>query len=801
MRRYLVICIILVNWLGPEAQAQSDSCSFHLSGRIIDEHDHSELGFATLYISQLERGVVADESGSYRLDGLCKGVYTVTVRHVSCQPVTIDVEITGDVEKDVFLEHHIEALQAISIESGALSSITNSAQESTLDEQVLDRYRSGSVGDALKQITGVSTLSTGKTLVKPVVQGLYGSRILMVNQGARVQDMEWGEEHAPNIDINSVYKMTLVKGASALKYGGDAVGGTIVIESEPYQADTLFGKISLQGASNGRGGNLSAQAYKSTKDGWFAKVQASYKRFGDFEAPDYFLTNTGVEEKGVSLNLGRNWGPWQADMYYSRYDATVAIMRASHIGNVDDLINALNSREPLVIRDFSYELDKPRQEVTHQLGRLQLNRKLGVNSISFQYDLQHNQRFEFDNRVGDDRDKPAIDLELTTHSLSSDFKWNKWDRLPFEIGALYRFQDNFADPDTGIRRLIPDYNRFELGTYVTTTYQLQPNLIFDAGLRYDFSRVNAKKFYQTSRWEERGYQEEFGELIIDELPTQLLVNPIFDYHNVSATAGVRHLWGQSWQLQFNYALAQRAPNPSELFSDGLHQSASRIELGDLRLGQETSHKVSMQLSQQKSRLSWQLAPYLNRISNFILLEPEGVELTNRGAFPVWEYKQTDALLWGVDVNANVSWDIRWDSEHSFAYLYGQDTEHSRALINMPAPDTRHSLSYKLLSHPITFTLESEYHFKQSRFPDNNFEAFLPLADEFVEVDISTPPEAYHLMHFRVDSEFSVFKQKPLAVGLSINNLFNKKYRDYLNRQRFFGDEVGRNIQLSITLKL
>ena len=183
------------------------------------------------------------------------------------------------------------------------------------------------------------------------------------------------------------------------------------------------------------------------------------------------------------------------------------------------------------------------------------------------------------------------------------------------------------------------------------------------------------------------------------------------------------------------------------------------------------------------------------------MEPEGVELTNRGAFPVWAYRQTDALIWGIDAMAQVNWDFRWASKHSFAYLYGQDRERSRALINMPPPNFRQSLTYKSVSIPLDISLESVYHFKQNRFPNNNFEAFLPLADEFVEVDISTPPEAYHLIHIRFDSELVAFNQKPLTLGLSINNVFNKKYRDYLNRQRFFGDELGRNIQLSAILKL
>src|SRR5690606_4411389 len=241
---------------------------------------------------------------------------------------------------------------------------------------------------------------------------------------------------------------------------------------------------------------------KGFKNGRFVKGQGSFKRFGDIEAPDYVLSNTGISEKGISLNFGKKSFFQGWDAYYSFYNANIAVLAASHIGNVDDLIRGINSREPLIIRDFTYDINRPNQEVTHHLGKLKYYKRFeSLGKWEVQYDYQHNHRFEFDVRVGSDRDKPAIDLELTTHTLTTDFSFDSSENLKLTTGLMARYQNNFANPATGVRRLIPDYDKYEFGGYITGTHQLTDQLIFDAGARYDFNRIDAKKFYQASRWE------------------------------------------------------------------------------------------------------------------------------------------------------------------------------------------------------------------------------------------------------------------------------------------------------------
>ncbi len=387
-------------------------CNYSLTGVVSDFHDQTPLVGATVQVYGTSKAVLSDLSGAYKIEGLCNGILEIEVSHPECNSQFFTLDLQGNTFKKISLEHHLEELDEVKVVGDLIAEKTNSAQESTLKIETLERYSSGSLGDALKEISGVSALSTGSKIVKPVIQGLNGSRILILNNGVRMQDMEWGDEHAPNIDINATNSVSVIKGAAALQYGGDAIGGVIVLDPARIPAiDSLYGKTMLNTATNGRGGNITTELTKSYKSGWFVKGQGSFKRFGDSEAPDYVLSNTGIAEIGGSLALGKHKFTQGWDAYYSFFKADIAILRASHIGNIDDLIRGINSKQPLVINPFTYNINQPNQEVTHHLGKLSYYRRFeGLGRLNIQYDFQLNHRFEYDIRVGEDRDKASLDL-------------------------------------------------------------------------------------------------------------------------------------------------------------------------------------------------------------------------------------------------------------------------------------------------------------------------------------------------------------------------------------------------------
>lgn len=782
--------------------AHAQDCKFIFLGELKDFHDGTPISAANIYIKHLDRYVISDFDGKFKIENLCEGDLTLVISHVGCETKTVSYNITGDTFQSIAIEHHIEELNEVTIESVISKRETQTAQETVLKVKTLEKYSAQNLGDALKEVAGVSSINTGNSIVKPMINGMHSSRLLILNNNVRLQDQEWGIEHAPNIDINSADQISVIKGSGTLAYGGDAIGGIIVINpSKTILKDSLFGKTILGGQTNGRGYNISTRLSKSYASGWFANIQASYKRNGDFEAPDYQLTNTGLESNGVSFSVGKKRFESGFELFYSYLKNDIGILRASHIGNISDLVTAINSQQPSVVKDFSYDINSPKQEVTHHLLKaLYYKRFRSFGKLSLQYDYQNNQRFEFDVRVGNDRNKPALDLTLQTHTLTADVILDAKNHYKINFGTLLRYQENFPDPDTGVRRLIPDYKRYDFGAYLTSEWDLNQKFTLDAGIRYDFNRIDAKKFYQTSRWEERGYNEDFGDIIIQDLGTQLLTNPVFNYHNVSFASGIKYELNSQSHIVANYSLAVRPPNASELFSDGLHHSAARIELGDLRLGQELSNRLSASYSYQNDEFDILFETFYNRINDFMYIEPVGIEQTIRGAFPVWSYKQTNAAMYGIDVSMNYAFSNQFSVMNKSAFIKGDDLDNDTPLIDIPAFNTINELTYTNENwNNFSASIKSEWVFEQNEFPDYNFETFIASTNETVLVDISTPPPAYHLLHFYSDINFDISKKTTLNLALSVNNILDTNYRSYLNRLRYFADDLGRNVMLQLQL--
>lgn len=798
-QKLTLLCFLLFSSL-----VSAQECKLSISGQIIDTHDNSRLEGAVVYIEELSKVSYTDENGFYEIKGLCKGKLKIKVTHPYCKTQVKSINLDKNSKIDFRLEHHLEELNEVLLKGKLYDTDLNSSISSQIKTDQLEKFSNASLGDALESLSGVSSLNTGSSIVKPIIQGLHSSRVLIINDNVRLHDQQWGEDHAPNIDINSATNVTVIKGASALKYGGDAVGGTIVVEPQKAPIkDTLMGKTILNGATNGRGGSLSSSFIKANANGFSYRLQGSLKRLGDLKAPNYQLTNTGQKENNISLGVGLNKIDYGIDFSYKLTNSEIGILRASHIGNSRDLVNAINRPEPFFIDDFSYSINNPKQEVTHQIFKLKVFKLLkNIGEASLQYSFQNNDRLEYDVRRGGRGDTPAMDMNLKTHTLLAQLEWIELENFNSDFGIELNAQTNSTNPNTGVRRLIPDYDMYSAGLFATTIYALAENWKIDAGIRYDFNSLDADKFYMTSRWENQNYDQLFPEFEVEEFGNQILTNPVFDYQNFSGTLGLTHVFENDWKWIANISSASRAPNPSELFSDGLHHSLSSIELGDLRTDSEQSFKAGVGLQGEIDEFGFNIQPYYNYINDFIILEPNGIETTIRGAFPVYGYRQTDARLFGIDVSANYTYQ-NFEILSNLAYVDGQDINRDVVLINMPPFNMSNTVTYEKEEwNNFYFSVNSQFVAKQNQFPDNNFitDIVNTTTGEFeeVEVDISSPPSAYHLINLSSGIEFDLDRKK-LSVNLNISNLFNTNYRDYLNRLRFYADEVGTNAMLQIKL--
>ena len=771
----------------------SQDCNNTLYGSLLDIHDGSVLTGATVIVAQTGVGVLTDLDGNFVITNLCNATYQFQISHPSCSTKAFSVLIKDDTQKTFKLEHHLESLNEIIVNGKKTNRATKSIYENLVDQQTITTFSSGSLGDALNSISGVSSLNTGNTVVKPMINGLHSSRVLIINNGVQMQDQEWGAEHAPSIDINSVGTLKVIKGAGALQYGGNAIGGVIIASAPKVPLlDSLYGKTILSGSSNGLGGVVSSSLTKSYQNGFYTAVQGSLKRYGDFNTPNYNLSNTGVFERNISAKIGFNRIDYGVEAYYSLFKNEIGILRASHIGGAEDQVQAIASPVPSIIKDITYNIDAPRQDVTHHLARIKGFKDIeNIGRISLQYDYQQNNRLEFDIRRGSNKDKASLDLVLDTQTLTIDVATEISEKLTAKFGVVGGLQTNYANPETGVRRLIPDYDKYSFAGFASGDFTINQKWVLEAGFRFDYTHMNVFKFYRRSFWEDRGYDSQFSDLVVEEYGNQLLVNPKLDFYNPSFTIGTKYSFGL-YKLFTNYSMSSRAPNASEQFSEGLHHSASRIELGDLQFTSETAHKISLTLQKRGERFDFTVSPFATKINDFILIEPTGIRQTIRGNFQVWEYRQTHAQMYGLDLDASLSLSDNMRFVHQFSLVKGYDKTSNEPLISMPPASTLNSLVY---TNPgfnnLSISVQSNYVFRQNEFPNTNFEVVLPESVEYI--DISTPPDAYHLLHLNITAAI----RSDMQVGLYVNNLLNTSYRNYLNRLRYYADDVGRNITLQL----
>ena len=797
MIKQFCLCLI-VFFMFTTTTTIAQNCQYSLKGKISDFHDNSSIIGASLQIVNSNKNTITNFDGSFEFKNLCKGKITIVIKHVACESKTISFIISKDIVKEITLEHHLEELEEVVVKSESKSESTSI--EKSIKKDIITNFSDKSLGDALNTLSGVSSLNTGNTIVKPMIHGLHSSRLLIINNNVRMFDQEWGDEHAPNIDMNASDRIDVIKGANSLKFGSDAVGGLIVVRGKKYaRKDSLFGSSLMSFNSNGFGGNLNSEIIKSYKSGYYTKVQMSYRRFGDFKAADYSLTNSGLENINASFRLGYNSYLKGFEFYYSQVNNKFAILKSSHIGNVNDLVTAINSLEPRVIKEFSFSIDNPKQSIIHHLGKIEAYKRFqGFGKLTFQYDFQVNRRREFDLRRGDLKNTPVIDLRLVTNSIQSDLQVKPNDNLKLNIGFLGRFQQN--NPiSTGYRPLIPNFDKFDIGLYTIGNYSLNESTELNAGIRYDFSKIKARKWYNITDWNETyNYDELFPEFETGTIAgVRIFTKPQYTFHNFSTGLGLLKKINDDLSLFINYGLANRVPNPSELFSDGLHHSAARIEKGLLNINKETANKFIVSMERNNNNFGFVISPYFKKINGFIQLIPVGISTTIRGAFPVYEYNQIDAEIYGIDIDLNKKINNRLDYYGSISLLRGKNTSENLPLINMPAANFNNKLMYfneelKQLSVSITHKTVLQ----QNRFPDYNFFTLDPVTQQDVFVDISSTPPTYSIFGLNISSAFNEGK---LQFELNVENLFNTSYREHLNRLRYFSDELGRNINFKIKI--
>ncbi len=796
MRFYLVLfCVVL---FPADALRAQSPCGYTLSGRVVSEAG-SALANAEVIIQTPSRGQATDETGAFSFVKMCPGDVMLEIRYVGYETVYITVSIPlKKTDLVIRLKPQEKQLQEVVVEE-KLEKVERTSTYSLMDGADLDRAMGKTLGESLKALPGVSTIQSGPGIFKPVIHGLHSQRILILNHGIRQEGQQWGAEHAPEIDPFIASNIVVVKDAAAIKYGTDALGGVIVVNPAPLpEAPGLGGTINTIVQSNGRSGTISGMLEGGLKKlpGWGWRVQATGKRAGDYHAADYSLTNTGVKEVDFSTAIGYHGQHGGAELFFSHFQTEIGILRGASISNLNDLMQAMEQEPPIGTKDFSYDIAEPRQQVSHNLLKLNSHWSREKGEWRFQYGYQSNFRKEFDIRRGALSSLPAIDLELQTHTLELEWETGSDQRNQFCFGANGMYQDNRNIPGTQRIPFIPNYLSFSAGPFVVGKFLLN-QWTLDVGTRFDLRNYAVKGF---------DFKNTF-------------YTADLSFQGFSASAGISRSLGQSQTIKFHLGSAWRPPHVAELYSLGTHQSAAAIEYGlllndstnavmdinQVPFKLERSYKLVGAYAYTTEKLQLEATVYANTIYNYIYLQPRGVTTNVRGTFPYFRYTQTDALFVGLDVDATWSVTQRFSVRPKVSLLSATDIRHDDYFIFIPS--NRLELGFRYQGAKNNFYVEPRLNYiaHQNRAPRvitvREFNDAIqsgqdPLGGSTKNFDFMEAPPAYTLVGIAFGCAIPSGDGR-FDLRLSVDNLFNASYREYTNRLRYYADDLGTNVSISV----
>lgn len=754
------------------AVGQKKDCDCQLKGRITDQDTRLPIAGAVVYLKGFNKATTSDSLGNYQFLHLCQGNYILVCRLVGYKEKKFPINLSHAHEQDLSLTDDDVHLQDVVISAQKIESPTQA--QTTLSGAMLDQTRGQTLGEALKAVTGLTSLQTGSTISKPIIHGMHSNRILILNNGVRQEGQQWGAEHAPEIDPFVAQKITVLKGAAGVRFGSDAIGGVILVEPA-LLPDTagISGEVNVAGFSNGRQGVVASTLQGGIKAwkgfGW--RAQGTFKRGGDVSTSRYNLLNTGVLEHNFSLTTGYRKGRWGTEFYLSQFATKIGIFAGSHIGSTTDLQLAIERGTPL--SDYTptkptYTVDRPYQDVSHNLLKLKSYwRPQAGEKLTLTLSRQYNYRAEYDvtrRNVG-----YSQRFELIT--LMSDLVWEHkpvFQYVSGMIGLTGIYQQNISTGDLKQPLtktvFLPNFETFTGGTFVIERL-VKEQWELEVGLRYDWRQY-------------RVFQKDVA--LASDTKVNLLEK---HYQNGSGTAGVLYHFSEKLNLRMQAASAWRAPMVNELYSDGVHHGAAAYEQGDATLQSEIAYNFSLTTEYSGKWLAAELHLYHNNIQNYIYLQPQdSLKLTVRGAFPYYKYRQTDATFRGFDASATMLISRALSLTSKYAFLRVRDVQNDQYLVWIPANRLENTLKYTFKKHDTFVSLGHLFVAQQTRVEPNS--------------DFAPPPSAYWLWNLQAGTTLPVGK-KALHLGLSVNNLLNVSYREYLNRFRYFSDDMGRNVSVRL----
>ena len=592
------------------------------------------------------------------------------------------------------------------------------------------------ISNSISKLPGVSIISTGSGIGKPSIRGLSFNRVVVLSQGMRLENQQWGEEHGLALSSSGVNSVEVVKGPLYVLYGSDAMGGVLYIEPEKYLTSEDL-EIDYTGIYNSNYSGFSNNlGLKGSSENFSYMLRADITDNGNYSSPDGEIENSWFKQNDFKAGVAYQTEKFQSDLRISMSDIEVGIphMEEGHDDHDDHEEDEHDDHE----EEDHY------QEIKHTTLSWKNTFDMGNDhTLDITLGRQLNERKEFGGHEeeGHEEGEAELEMELETTSIDIKLTMPQSDDLNLIIGTSLLNQEN---KNFGHETLIPDAEKKDFGLFALGQFDINETSQALIGVRYD----------------NRSISSESGSN---------------DYSNFNGSLGFKKDFGNS-TLRMNLSSGFRAPDLIELYADGSHHGSFQYKKGNTNLVAEESLQtdLSYQINNNNSIVSFDL--FYNDISDYIYLNPSSMF---EDGLKVYDYMQQDAKLYGGEIHLNKNTSIDWLSYYtSVEYVFAESMDGEA--LPFISPLTLNQVFNIDFGNNYSVEIDFIAKAKQSRVS-----MFEEETDGYSVLNLSG--------NFKTE-----FMNNDLNLFWRISNVFDKEYYDHLSRLKTAGiHEMGRNISVGL----
>ncbi|GAB3983689.1 TonB-dependent receptor [Spirosoma terrae] len=780
-----------------------------ISGTAIDKSSQEPLIGVTIYFPGLKKGTLTDNTGHYRITDIPAGVHKIEARFLSYKTQTQTIRIaTGETTINFSLDPDVSQLQEVVVTGLTTGSTVKDSPIPIMTYNKIQWLQTSSTNlvDAVVKLPGMSQITTGVGLSKPVIRGLGFNRVITVHDGVRQEDNQWGEEHALQVDEYSIDRYEIIKGAGSLLYGSDGLGGVMsLISARPPEAGVIRGQILTNYQSNNGMIGLSGVVEGSSRKGLFGRVRVSTKSAGNYRNQyDGRVYGSAYREFDINGTIGinRKWG--YSQLYVSNWHQDINIVTGERdpTGRFTKLVRVAADSEALVPTtdaDLRSRMIDPSnyQNLNNFKTSWNTFAKLGGGNLSAIVSYSQNRRQEFASTLTPGQPALYFYLQNVFYDLKYYFGGkNGWD---FTIGANGLWQKN---QNQGLQVLYPGYRSLDNGLFLFAQKKTD-RMTINGGVRMDIRKMEINQLYADSEGVFSEKPIAGGQIRFQGLNKT--------YSNPTASLGATYNLSSRWIIKANIGRGFRAPSTPELSANGEHAGTFRYEIGSPNLKSETSFQTDLGINYESQDVSITASLFQNRINNYTysekVLDRFGRDSIVDPARPIltYRYTQGDAVLYGGEAQLTVNpHTVRWfHFTGSYSLVRSRNlsstTDSTRYLPFLPPP--RVIAQVKLTKaeagnhwRNMYASVELEHNWRQNQ-------ALLAYGTE-------TQTPAYTLINLGAGSDIINTNGRTLfSLYVTLQNLFDVAYQSHQNRLKYFGinEATGRhgvfNMGRNVSVKL